>query len=115
MHHLTFPAHNTTYCNNTCDIVVFSDGSDSKESACNAGDSGFDPELRKVLWRREWQTSSCQYSCLKNSTDRGAWWAIVHGVTKNWTRISNSHTHTCTHTHTHTHTHDSIQRPKSWK
>ena len=23
-----------------------------------------------------------QYSCLENSMDRGAWWAIVHGVTK---------------------------------
>ena len=23
-----------------------------------------------------------QYSCLENSTDRGAWWAPVHGVTK---------------------------------
>ena len=23
------------------------------------------------------------YSCLKNSTDRGAWRAIVHGVAKN--------------------------------
>ena len=23
-----------------------------------------------------------QYSCLENSTDRGAWWATVHGVTK---------------------------------
>ena len=23
-----------------------------------------------------------QYSCLENSTDRGARWAIVHGVTK---------------------------------
>ena len=22
-----------------------------------------------------------QYSCLENPTDRGAWWAIVHGVT----------------------------------
>ena len=21
-----------------------------------------------------------QYSCLENPTDRGAWWAIVHGV-----------------------------------
>ena len=21
-----------------------------------------------------------QYSCLENSTDRGTWWAIVHGV-----------------------------------
>ena len=23
-----------------------------------------------------------QYSCLENSMDREAWWAIVHGVTK---------------------------------
>ena len=23
-----------------------------------------------------------QYSCLENSMDRGAWWAVVHGVTK---------------------------------
>ena len=29
--------------------------------------------------------------------DREAWWATVHGVTKNQTRLS-------THTHTHTHT-----------
>ena len=26
-----------------------------------------------------------QYSCLENSTDRGAWQAIVHGVTKSQT------------------------------
>ena len=23
-----------------------------------------------------------QYSCLKDSKDRGSWWATVHGVTK---------------------------------
>ena len=23
-----------------------------------------------------------QYSCLENPTDRGAWWATVHGVTE---------------------------------
>ena len=28
-----------------------------------------------------------QYSCLDNSMDRGACWAIVHGVTKSWTRL----------------------------
>ena len=33
--------------------------------------------------------------------DRGDWQAIVQGVTKTWTRLSNSHTHTHTHTHTH--------------
>ena len=26
-----------------------------------------------------------QYSYLENSMDRGAWWAIVHGVAKSWT------------------------------
>ena len=30
-----------------------------------------------------------QYSCLENSMDGGAWWATVHGVAKNWTRLSN--------------------------
>ena len=29
-----------------------------------------------------------QYSCLENPMDRGAWQAIVHGVTKSWTRLS---------------------------
>ena len=29
-----------------------------------------------------------QYSCLENTMDRGAWWAIVHEVTKNQTRLS---------------------------
>ena len=26
-----------------------------------------------------------QYSCLEKPMDRGAWWAMVHGVTKSWT------------------------------
>ena len=30
-----------------------------------------------------------QYSCLGNPMDQGAWRATVHGVTKNWTRLSN--------------------------
>ena len=25
--------------------------------------------------------------------DRGAWWAVVHGVAKSWTRLSDSHFH----------------------
>ena len=40
-----------------------------------------------------------QFSCLENPMDRGARWAIVHGVTKSWTRLND-----CTHTHTHTQT-----------
>ena len=34
-----------------------------------------------------------QYSCLKNSMDRGAWWATVHGVAKESDRTE----HTCVH------------------
>ena len=29
-----------------------------------------------------------QYSYLGNPMDRGAWWATVHRVAKNWTRVS---------------------------
>ena len=29
-----------------------------------------------------------QYSCLENSVDRVVWWAVVHGVTKNWTQLN---------------------------
>ena len=25
-----------------------------------------------------------QYSCLENPMDREAWWATIHGVTKEW-------------------------------
>ena len=32
-----------------------------------------------------------QYSCLENSEDRGAWWAIVHGIAKSWTRLCDFH------------------------
>ena len=31
--------------------------------------------------------NSLQYSCLENPLDKGAWWAIVHGVTKSRTRL----------------------------
>ena len=36
---------------------------------------------------REGQGNPLQYSCLENPMDRGAWRAIVYGVTKSWTRL----------------------------
>ena len=35
-----------------------------------------------IPWRRKWQppAHTLQYSCLKNPTDRGSWWATGHGV-----------------------------------
>ena len=29
-----------------------------------------------------------QYSCLENPMDGGAWKAVVHGVAKSWTQLS---------------------------
>ena len=34
---------------------------------------------------REGNSNPLQYSCLENSTDRGAWWATHHRVAKSWT------------------------------
>ena len=61
----------------------FPGGSDSKESACNAGDSGSVPELGRFPGKGNGYP--LQYSCLENSMDRGAWQALVHGVTKSCT------------------------------
>ena len=44
---------------------------------------GFDPWVRKIPWRRKWQPF--QYSCWDSPMNRGAWWATVYGVAKNWT------------------------------
>ena len=64
----------------------FSGGSDGKESSCNAGDMGSIPELGKSPGEKN--GSLLQYSCLENPTDRGAWWAAVHGVTKSRTQLN---------------------------
>ena len=64
----------------------FSGGSVSKESACNAGDLGSIPGLGRSPGGGH--GNPFQYSCLENPMDRGALWAIVHGVTKSRTQLS---------------------------
>ena len=61
----------------------FLGGSDSKESACNAGDLGSIPRLGRSLGEGNGNPPQC--SCLENSIDRGPWWATVHGAAKSWT------------------------------
>ena len=56
----------------------FSGGSDGKESACNAGDTGSIPGSGR----------SPQYSRLENPMDKGAQWTTAHGVTKSRTGLS---------------------------
>ena len=65
-------------------VSGFSGGSDSKESAYNAGDPGsipgFDP-LEKGM------ATNSSILAWKKSHGRGAWPAIVYGVTKSWGMI----------------------------
>ena len=57
-----------------------------KESTCNAGDAGSIPGSGKSPG--EGNGKPLQYSYLRNPADRGAWPAIVHGVTKSRTGLS---------------------------
>ena len=77
--HVTHPSNPSTFWNHN-----LPGGSDSKESACNAGDLGSIPGS----WRcpGEGNGYPLQYSCLENSMDRGARWATVHGVAKSQTQ-----------------------------
>ena len=78
-------------------------GSDSKEPTCNVGDLGSIPGSRRSSWRR--RGNPLQYSCLENSMERGAWWAIQslgsQRVGHDWaTKRVRARAHTHTHTHT---------------
>ena len=61
----------------------FPGGSDSKESACSAGDLGLIPWLRRSLGGGH--GNPLLYACLENPMHRGAWWATVHGGHKTQT------------------------------
>ena len=63
----------------------FPGGSDSKESACNAGDRGL--TLGSGRSPGEGNGNPLKHSCLGNPMDRGVWWAAVHEVTKSQTRL----------------------------
>ena len=56
-----------------------------------ARDRGSIPKLGKSLGVGN--SNPFQYSCLENSMNSGAWWAVVQGVTKSQTQLS-MHMHT---------------------
>ena len=66
--------------------IWFPGGSDGKKSACSAGDLTLIPGLGRCPGERN--GNPLQYSCLENSMERGAWWAIIHGVPKSRTWLS---------------------------
>ena len=51
-----------------------------KEPAASAGDRGLIPGSGRSAG--EENGNMLQYCCLGNTMDKGAWWATVHGVTK---------------------------------
>ena len=64
----------------------FPGGTMVQDPPANAGDTGVAgliPELGRSPGVGNGKL--VQYSCLDSSIDRGAWWAIVHGVTKSQT------------------------------
>ena len=64
----------------------FPGGSTGKESAYNAGGLGLISGSGRSPG--EQNGNPLQYSCLENSTDRGAWWATVHRVARSQTWLS---------------------------
>ena len=65
-------------------------GSVRKESACNAGDPSLIPGSGRAP--AGGNGNPLQISHLENPMDRGAWWAVVQGVAKSWTRLSDETT-----------------------
>jgi len=53
-----------------------------KNLPANSGDASLIPGSGRSSG--EGNGTPLQYSCLENPMDRGAWWAIVHGVAKSW-------------------------------
>ena len=58
----------------------FPGDSDGKESACSVRDPGSIPGSGRSPGGGNGNPLQC--SCLKNSMDRGAWWATVYEVRK---------------------------------
>ena len=68
-----------------------SKGLSGKESACNTGCASSSSGPGRSPG--EGNGSPLQYSCMGNPMDRGAWWAIVHGIAESWAglkRLSNN-------------------------
>ena len=67
-------------------MMGFPGDSDGKESTCSVGDPGLIPGLGRSPG--EGNGNPLQSSCLKNPTDRGAWWAAVYVVAKSRTQLN---------------------------
>ena len=69
-------------------LWVFPGGGGGKEPACKRRRHErprFYPALGRLPGGGH--GNPLQHSCLENLMDRGAWWTIVHRVTKSWTHL----------------------------
>ena len=73
-------------------IWGFPGGSVVKNLPANAEDVGFIPGLGRSPGRGN--GNPLQSSCLENPEDTGIWWATVHGLQRDGTRLTE---HACTH------------------
>ena len=76
-------------------ISGFPGDTNVKNPPANAGDIGDGGSVPG--WGRspgEGNGYPLQHPCLKNPTDRGGWWAMVHEVTQSQTRLS-AHREAC--------------------
>ena len=73
-----------------------------KESACQAGHMGSIPGSERSPG--EGSGNPLQYSCLRNPMDRGAWQAMIHGVTKVGLDLASKQRFICVYIYIHTHT-----------
>ena len=84
--------------------IGFPDDAAGKESASNAGDTGFNPWVRKIPWRRKWQPTSVflakkvhgQRKCYSSKGCKEL------DTTEQLSIHTHIYTHVCAHTHTHT-------------
>ena len=76
----------------------FLDDSHRKDPSCNEEDPSSTPRSGRSPGEGNGYPLQC--SCLQNSMDRGAWWAIAHGVAKSWTWLRNYHfSYVCVYIH----------------
>ena len=74
------------FISHVCLLWGFPGDLEVKVPACNAGELGSISGLGRSPG--EGNGNPLQYFCLETPMDRGAWWAILHGVAKSWPRLN---------------------------
>ena len=78
----------------SCFMRASLEAQSSKDSTCNAGATGNEGLIPGAgRFPRGGNGKPLQDSCLKNTMDREAWWATVHGVAKSCTQLKRLSTH----------------------